>query len=154
VDNAGAAGTAQTTWKRANTAKAKGQFAVAKNEKQRKQQAAYMRKRRADQKAFINDWKLRQMYCYDCGWEITPERLPAIDCDHIDPQTKRYSISDQAGAIPWEALALELEKCQARCRNCHAIRTMNEGHWYYHNEVKQSAPSPQGDLFQGWPDVC
>jgi hypothetical protein len=103
-------------------------------EQYRQNQAANMRRRRASQKATINEWKLAQGQCVDCGWQITPHNLPAIHCDHTDPHQKRYSISEQAGSIPWGLLTIELAKCQARCANCHAIRTMNDGHWYHRNE--------------------
>lgn len=95
--------------------------------------AKYSKDRRRAQKAIIDAWKLAQGACADCGWEITPDRLCAIDCDHIDPKTKKYNLSERAGSIPPDALEQELAKCQARCRNCHAIRTRDEGHWYHRN---------------------
>jgi hypothetical protein len=102
----------------------------------RQNQNNYIKQRRAAQKALINEWKLAQGQCADCGWQITPHNLPAIHCDHIDPTHKRYSISEQAGSIPFDLLHIELNKCQARCANCHALRSRDEGHWYHRNEHK------------------
>jgi hypothetical protein len=112
-------------------------------------QNAYQRNRRMAQKEIINKWKLAQGECADCGWAITEERLVAIDCDHINPSQKKYSISEQAGSIPFQELHNELAKCQARCRNCHALRTMKEGHWFHKNAIQVPEVSPQMVLFDG-----
>jgi hypothetical protein len=112
----------------------------------------YTKRRRAAQKSIINEWKLAQGQCADCGWQITPHNLPAIHCDHIDPTHKRYSISEQAGSIPFKSLHLELNKCQARCANCHALRTMEEGHWYHHNDPPLAGEQP-ARLFDQVEDV-
>lgn len=108
---------------------------------------AKARERRRKQKAIIDQWKLSKGNCADCGWEITPERLVAIDCDHIDPKAKKFNLSEQAGSIPNEELLLELDKCEARCRNCHAMRTRDEGHWYHRNDNQGSTQN--GEMEEG-----
>ena len=75
----------------------------------------------------VHQWKLAQGNCVDCGWKITPERVVAIDCDHINPEDKSFHISDFA-KVKLDELVNELAKCEARCRNCHAIRTHTEQH--------------------------
>ena len=106
----------------------------------------YTRQRRQHQKNIVNQWKLEQKQCADCGLQITEKTLPAVDCDHIDPNTKSFSISESCGSVNEHALTNELAKCQARCRNCHAIRTMNEGHWY-HSTTTQPTETNQMRLF-------
>lgn len=106
----------------------------AMSEFERKRRSAAQQKRhRLNQKAIVNQWKLEQGHCADCRLQITERTLPAIDCDHIDPNTKSFSISESCGGVNEQQLRTELNKCQARCRNCHAIRTMEEGHWYHRN---------------------
>ena len=109
----------------------------------------YQKQRRQHQKNIVNQWKLDQKQCADCQVEITERTLPAIDCDHIDPNRKSFSISEACGGVNEQALIDELAKCEARCRNCHAIRTMNEGHWYHRNTTQQETKN-QMRLF----DAC
>ena len=82
----------------------------------------------AERTNIVNQWKLDQRHCADCRLPITEHTLPAIDCDHIDPSKKSFMISEQKASVTKAALIAELAKCQARCRNCHAIRTHNEQH--------------------------
>jgi len=104
---------------------------------ERKQRDAARQKRnRLHQKNIVNQWKLDQRQCADCRLQITEHTLPAIDCDHIDPNTKSFAISESCGAVNEQQLLNELAKCVARCRNCHAIRTMREGHWHHRNTTE------------------
>jgi hypothetical protein len=81
-------------------------------------------------RAIVKQWKLDQGNCVACGFEITEDTYMCIDCDHIDPQQKSFTISYQAGRwSDMQKLFDELTKCQALCRNCHAIRTHNEKHY-------------------------
>jgi hypothetical protein len=112
--------------------KRKSRITVSKFERRRRD-AASQKQRRLHQKAIVNQWKLNQQHCADCELQITEQILPAIDCDHIDPNKKSFSISESCGAVTDQQLLTELNKCQARCRNCHAIRTMEEGHWFHRN---------------------
>jgi hypothetical protein len=124
-------------------------------EERKRRDNEYQAERRRKQKAIINDWKMLQGECKDCGWQITEERLQAIDCDHRDPALKEFSLSDQAGSIPDDKLGPELDKCDARCRNCHAMRTWKEGHHLPRTIEPHLAivNDCQPTLFDKWPDV-
>ena len=103
-----------------------------------KQQQKYRERR-----AIVNAWKLQQKQCADCGWQITPQRLIAIDCDHIDPTTKTFDLSTAIHKTHNE-IATELNKCVARCKNCHAIRTHQEQH-HLHRNTTPTPTSTQSD---------
>ena len=94
----------------------------------------------------VNQWKLDQKHCADCRLPITEHTLPAIDCDHIDPSTKSFGISEHKASVAKAALIAELAKCQARCRNCHAIRTHKEQH-HLLNKTETQADDDQPRLF-------
>jgi hypothetical protein len=59
----------------------------------------------------------------DCGWEVTPERLCAFDCDHREPHLKELEISEMTKAVSVDRMRRELLKCDVVCANCHRIRT-------------------------------
>ena len=96
-------------------------------------------------RGIVNAWKLQQKQCADCGWQITPERLVAIDCDHIDPTTKTFELSTAIHKTHTE-IVTELNKCVARCKNCHAIRTHQEQH-HLHRNIGTAPLQPE-------PPVC
>lgn len=59
--------------------------------------------------------------CADCG--ISFENC-AMDFDHLDPNTKKFVISQAVGrGVGITALELEMSKCELVCSNCHRIRT-------------------------------
>ena len=70
---------------------------------------------------------LLQSECKDCG-EKRPETL---HFDHIDPSTKSFSISNGIhDNAAWSKILAEIDKCEVRCANCHAIRTAKQFDWY------------------------
>jgi hypothetical protein len=91
----------------------------------------------AEYKQIVRQWKLDQGWCVECGFEITDETLVCIDCDHIDPSTKSFGISYEIGRFgDMQRLIDELAKCQALCKNCHALRTHRENHYLGKREPK------------------
>ena len=65
--------------------------------------------------------------CVNCG-ESDPVTL---DFDHIDPTTKRKTISQLlSGHAGWEKIKSEIDKCRVLCANCHRKHTyVQQGHW-------------------------
>lgn len=54
-----------------------------------------------------------------------------LDFDHIDPNTKSFSVAKALHNIMnWEGLLKEIEKCQILCANCHRIKTSEQNNWY------------------------
>jgi hypothetical protein len=74
-------------------------------------------------KPMVNSIKI-ESGCVDCGFNSHPE---ALQFDHIDPSTKLFAIA-KGLTRSWAAILAEIEKCEVRCANCHAIRSMQEGH--------------------------
>lgn len=75
--------------------------------------------------------KLQRGSCCDCGLIINAETICCIDFDHRDPQDKSFTIAYKMGAVPDNLLIAEIAKCDAVCRNCHAIRTHKAKHWAF-----------------------
>ena len=73
--------------------------------------------------------KIERGNCTDCGLTITEHNVYCIDWDHRDPTTKTFTISYMAGRLPLTELEKETAKCDAVCRNCHALRTHYGQHW-------------------------
>lgn len=71
----------------------------------------------------INAIKLKSG-CVDCGYNARPE---ALQFDHVDPATKLFGIA-RGMTYSIEMIMAEIAKCEVRCANCHAIRSMREGH--------------------------
>lgn len=71
----------------------------------------------------INQIKMERG-CADCGYAENPV---ALHFDHRDPTQKLFGIA-KALTCSWERLQAEIEKCDVRCANCHAIRSAQEGH--------------------------
>lgn len=62
--------------------------------------------------------------CIDCGYHAEPV---ALHFDHRDPKTKLFTIAS-APTRNWASIEAEIAKCDVRCANCHAIRSVREGH--------------------------
>lgn len=54
--------------------------------------------------------------CSECGYS---KSITALQTHHIDPSTKKFSLSG-AHCRKWEVLQAELDKCVLLCANCHA----------------------------------
>lgn len=77
-------------------------------------------RRRGESKAFLVDY-LRLHPCVDCG--VSDIRV--LDFDHRPGTDKRKDVMvmvKQGFSIT--KLRQEIEKCDVRCRNCHAIVTL------------------------------
>ena len=78
----------------------------------------YAAERYQERREFVDDWKLLHG-CIDCGYR---EHACALDLDHRDPATKLKTVAEIMHAS-WDKLLAEIDKCDVRCRNCHAVRT-------------------------------
>ena len=77
----------------------------------------------------VRNEKLRRGSCMDCGLVIDERTIVCIDFDHRDPQLKSFTISYEMGNKHNSDMIEEMAKCDAVCKNCHAIRT-HEGKHY------------------------
>jgi hypothetical protein len=85
----------------------------------------YYQKRYLARREFINGYKL-DVGCQACGYNEHPV---ALEFDHIDPSTKKFSIGSQLMSMSWKAIHDEIAKCQVLCANCHQIRTHDNNHY-------------------------
>lgn len=80
-------------------------------------------KRRIGSKAFLAEY-LRAHPCVDCG----NADLRVLDFDHRPGTDKRGDVMRMvAGGYGIPRLLEEIAKCDVRCRNCHAIVTLERG---------------------------
>ena len=63
---------------------------------------------------------LRDRPCMDCGRWFPP---CAMDFDHRNPVTKRYTVTRMVGRAGTARLLEEAAKCDIVCANCHRLRT-------------------------------
>ena len=77
----------------------------------------YQSKYLANRKAIINAIKL-ESGCVDCGYNADPV---ALQFDHVRGK-KKFDIA-QRSTKPMDEVYAEIEKCEVRCANCHAIIT-------------------------------
>ena len=72
-----------------------------------------------------NTWRLVGMIkmaagCIDCGYAAHAE---ALQFDHID-NNKKASVSNLIRSdYSWVTIMTEINKCEIRCANCHAVKT-------------------------------
>lgn len=77
--------------------------------------------RNDQRKEFIRRYK-EEHPCIDCG----NTDIRVLQFDHRDPTTKVDTINRIMSNKGMEKLMLEIEKCDIRCANCHAIRHYGE----------------------------
>jgi hypothetical protein len=82
----------------------------------------------------IRNEKLRRGACMDCGLVIDERTIVCIDFDHRDPAAKSFTISYMMGKAHISDMIEEMAKCDAVCRNCHALRTHAGQHHLYRRE--------------------
>lgn len=71
--------------------------------------------------------------CADCGYDKHPE---ALQFDHISDD-KKDNVSDLIRSdYAWSTILTEINKCEIRCANCHAVMTAHRKRAY-----RESAPS-------------
>jgi hypothetical protein len=80
------------------------------------------------QQARLQD-SLKRVPCADCG-SIYP--TVAMDFDHRDRRSKRYTVSRMIGRAGTAAILAEVAKCDIVCANCHRDRT------YHRREASSS----------------
>ena len=85
----------------------------------------YAQERYSARREFVNGYKL-DVGCQLCGYNEHPV---ALEFDHIDPSTKKFSIGSQLMSMSWKAIYEEIAKCQVLCANCHQIRTHDNNHY-------------------------
>jgi len=65
--------------------------------------------------------------CANCG-EVD---IRVLELDHLNPQTKRFTISQAVKlGYGWDDVLTEIKKCQVLCANCHKKRTAQQFNWY------------------------
>lgn len=88
----------------------------------RKEYNAYMRKylkkRYEERRKFALEYLGNK--CVNCG------TIEGLEFDHIDPKKRSFTIGKR-WLTSMESLISELDKCQLLCRNCHEIKTKNDG---------------------------
>lgn len=70
-------------------------------------------------KRWIDNYKIEHG-CVDCGYAKHPA---ALDFDHL-PGTVKVRDIKSGQQLGWEALQVEVAKCEVVCSNCHRIRTV------------------------------
>ena len=113
----------QRAWRAANRERVKEyeRLQYERHPEYRQYRRDCVAKRYAERRAFIDEWKLSHG-CLDCGYA---EHACALDLDHRDPSSKLYKVAEIMHAT-WDRLLAEVEKCDVRCRNCHAVRTQGQ----------------------------
>ncbi|MCW6550346.1 hypothetical protein NFB56_16025 [Yersinia ruckeri] len=76
-------------------------------------------KRTEENKKWIDDYKMSKG-CVNCGYK---QHASALDFDHIDRESKSFTIGSRTGGLSKKRLAIEMKKCQILCANCHRIKT-------------------------------
>ena len=79
----------------------------------------YVRKRDLKIQVWFREYK-KSLRCEVCG-----ENHPAcLDFHHINPHTKKFSVSTRRDRPSMEALKAKIAKCRVLCSNCH-----RKEHW-------------------------
>ncbi len=69
--------------------------------------------------------RISRGHCSKCELKVTRENAQMFDWDHRNPKEKTYLIS-RMNRKSDELFYSEIEKCDLLCRNCHAMRTMQQ----------------------------
>ena len=75
----------------------------------------YMRKRYAQRKSKALSFLGGQ--CVQCA------SVEDLEFDHIDPDTKSFTVTTRLDSSSWEDIEVELLKCQLLCKSCHDMKT-------------------------------
>lgn len=97
-----------------------------------KSNSSYAKFRRARRQRWINLYKTRKG-CEFCGYN---KHGVALDFDHIDPETKKFSPSSQSITFKLKVLIEEIRKCRILCANCHRIHSYENEHFPKHYKKK------------------
>lgn len=74
-----------------------------------------------ERRAWIDKLKMERG-CLDCGFN---KHSAALQFDHRNPEEKEFNIAS-GWAFGRERIQGEIDKCDVRCANCHAIRTAGQ----------------------------
>lgn len=88
----------------------------------RKDKYAQRKARRDRRYYWINKYKTLKG-CSKCGYNEHPVSL---DFDHIEPDTKTFTIARRIDLSTIKKLFSEIRKCQILCANCHRIKTYED----------------------------
>lgn len=83
-------------------------------------EAAKQSRYAARKRSFLAGYKL-MLGCKDCGYTAASE---ALDLDHVRG-SKRWTPA-MLPTKPWQAIRIEIEKCDVVCSNCHRIRSRRD----------------------------
>lgn len=88
--------------------------------------AKYGRKHREKARNYIENIKLNSGGCCECGW-FDENYLEGLHFDHIDPETKKYNISNlQSVGSSLKTIQSEIDKTRIICSNCHRKHTLRQ----------------------------
>jgi hypothetical protein len=96
-----------------------GDYKTWPEERKEKSRASFRRNRLARRKQ-LDEMKL-SIGCVDCNYNKHPA---ALQWDHRPGKEKLFDIS-QNPMRRWSKMLIEIDKCDVRCANCHAIVTQN-----------------------------
>lgn len=85
----------------------------------RSENREYNESRRKTHREKLNALKLEKG-CVDCGYRMNPV---ALQFDHMDRSKKRFILGHSL-LYSWDTILEEVAKCEIRCANCHAIKTI------------------------------
>jgi hypothetical protein len=96
-------------------------------------------RRRRELKGFLADY-LAKHPCVDCG---NPD-LRVLDFDHRPGSGKRKDVMQMVKeGFSLATVMVEIDKCDVRCRNCHAIATLERSGNNWRSEAMRSRHPPQ-----------
>ncbi len=80
---------------------------------------AKLAEKRGATRQWLRDIKLASG-CVDCSFRAHPD---ALHFDHLPQFEKKFHVGRQMGGYGRELILAEINKCEVRCANCHAIKT-------------------------------
>jgi len=89
-------------------------------------QAYKSRIKRVEKYNLVNDIKLLISKCEFCAIKVTKETTCCFDFDHIDQNSKEYSISNTYNMTNVTKIMMEIDKCRLLCCSCHKLRTSEQ----------------------------
>lgn len=102
----------------------KSRFSVAERKKRSRKNA----------RDFLVDY-LKTHPCIDCG----ANDIRVLEFDHLDDFEKTKGVGVLIGwGLGIERIKQEIDKCEVRCRNCHAIKTFERLGKTWHDEYLTS----------------
>ncbi len=86
--------------------------------------------RPAEERRVLREYAYNYLNARQCV-RCTESDPAALEFDHLDPQEKRFTISQGIKqGVTLKALISEIKKCQILCANCHRKKTAKEQGWF------------------------